>query len=59
MKIEFTEHRNLDELGRIVKPGEVIESSETVSKDLLQAYVNNGIAREITPGKPKIIDGGE
>lgn len=62
MNIQFTAHRYLDELGRTVSPGETLAASATISAELLQAYVNNGIATiEKTATKPaaKISDGGD
>jgi hypothetical protein len=48
MKIEFIKHRHLNSLSRTVKPGEVIESSSSIPESLLLAYVNNGIAKDIS-----------
>lgn len=48
MKIEITKTRDLDALSRIVKPGDVLESPKDAPEELLQAYVNNGIARDIS-----------
>ena len=44
MKITFTQYRNLTDLSTTVKPGDVLESSVTVSESLLKQYVDNGIA---------------
>lgn len=65
MKIEFIAPRDLDALSRSVMPGDVLESPKDAPEELLQAYVGNGIAREIpaqTKPAPKDtpkIDGGE
>ena len=65
MKIEFTKHRHLNSLSRTVTPGEILESSNTISESLLLAYVSNGIAKQvIIPDKPaskvsQNIEGGE
>jgi hypothetical protein len=48
MKIEFTESRELLELGRTVGAGDVLESSDTIPEELLWAYVDNGIAIDKT-----------
>lgn len=50
MKIRFTEHRELSG-GRIVKPGDTMESPADGTGELLSAYVSNGIA-ELTSGTP-------
>ena len=63
MKIEFTAYRELDAITRKVFSGDTLESSDTVSEDLLRSYVSNGIAVEVqqkpTPKASKIIEGGE
>jgi hypothetical protein len=46
MKIKFTEHRELAG-GKTVKPGDEFESPRDGSDDLLQAYINNGIAVDV------------
>lgn len=54
MKIRFTKHGVLTELGeRRVKPGDVAESSHRHPARLLRAYVQNGIAVEVTQTKKK------
>ncbi len=45
MKIEFISHRDLLELARTVKPGDTLESPTDAQEELLQAFVNNGIAK--------------
>jgi hypothetical protein len=45
MKITFTAHRDLDAIARTVAPGDTLESSATITEALLQAYVDNGIAK--------------
>jgi hypothetical protein len=52
MKIEFTDHRELIDIGRTVKHGDVLESPLDAPEDLLQAYVSNGIARNLPPPTP-------
>jgi hypothetical protein len=51
MKIEFTQHRQLDALSHTVLPGDTLQSPD-VPDELMQAYVNNGIAKDITPTSP-------
>lgn len=51
MKITFTQHRELAG-GRIVRPGDTLESPRDASEELLAAYITNGIAIEATSGKP-------
>jgi hypothetical protein len=48
MKIEFTQYRTLDEISRTVKPGETLQSPDVPDR-LMQAYVRNGIALDISP----------
>jgi hypothetical protein len=55
MKIKFTEHRHLDALSRTVTPGDTLESPTDAPADLLQAYVDNGVA-EITTGEERTND---
>lgn len=43
MKIVFTQHRELTD-GKTVKPGDTLETSKAAPDELLQAYVNNGVA---------------
>lgn len=43
MKITFTQVRELPS-GRIVNPGETLESPKDGTDETLQAYVNNGVA---------------
>ena len=46
MKIEFTKPRELVDLARTVKPGDLLESPKDAPEELLRAYVQNGIAIE-------------
>ena len=51
MKITITQHRELIP-GRIVKPGDVLESPKDGSEEALQAYVNNQIATMAIEPRP-------
>ena len=48
MRIEFTKHQELLDIGRSVKPGDVLESPKDAPEELLQAYVNNNIAIDVS-----------
>lgn len=52
MKIEFTQFQELVDLARTVKPGDTIESSEDIPEALLNAYVQNGIAKIVSSAQP-------
>lgn len=54
MKIRFTQHRELAS-GKIVQPGDTLESPKDGSDELLQAYVDNGVAvvSGVSEVKPK------
>jgi hypothetical protein len=43
MKITFTQHREIVN-GRIVKPGDTLESPKDATDEQLQAYVDNEVA---------------
>lgn len=47
MKIVFTQFRDLEGSGRIVKPGDTMESTDPAEVATMQAYVQNGIATEV------------
>jgi len=57
MKIEFTASKELIDLARTVKPGDTLEAPKDAPEELLQAYVDNGIAKTLPPPTPPKIGG--
>lgn len=53
MKIRIIQHRELAG-GKIVQPGDMLESPKDGSDELLQAYVDNCIAVVAGPTEPKV-----
>lgn len=57
MKVEFKRPGELVDLSRTVKRGDILESPQDAPEELLQAYVNNGIAKTLPLLAPPKIGG--